>query len=240
MTGPAARGSDVVLRTLAAAAETPGAAGILEGALDGLVAALGARAAAFYAEEPGGGGLTLRCRRPEGGGPAPEDVMVPARLRGQPAGAVGLSLEPGASLDDEGRALTRSVAQALALAVRNDDLVRGLGDRVRELDRQARQLEALTRVARRVAQTLDEDDARRVVVSEARDLLVADAAVLLVGRRRRHVGRRGGRDSGARLPRPLRPGGGARRRRCATHRSRGGRRPPPGPGRGRVRRPSSR
>jgi signal transduction histidine kinase len=173
-------GSEVVLRTLAAAAEAPGPLAVMEAALDGLVGAMGARAAAFYAEDPASGGLTIRCRRPAGDGPAPQDVMVPARLRGQPAGAVGLSLGGAPALDEEGRALTRAVAQALALVVRNDDLVRGLGDRVRELDRQARQLDALTRVARRVAQTLDEDEGRRVVVSEARDLLLADAAVLLV------------------------------------------------------------
>ena len=180
MAGPGARGSDVLQRTLAAAAHGPDVPGLLEDALDGLVAAVGARAAAFYVEQTAGGGLTERCRRPEGGA-APDDVLVPARLRGQAAGAIGLALPPGVALDGEGRALAQAVAQALALTVRNDDLVRGLADRVRELDRQARQLGALTRIARRVARTLDEDDARRVVVSEARSLLQADAAVLLVG-----------------------------------------------------------
>ena len=58
--------------------------------------------------------------------------------------------------------------------------MRGLGDRVRELDRQGLQLSALTRVARRVASAVDEGDARRIVVGEARALLQADTGVLLV------------------------------------------------------------
>ena len=74
----------------------------------------------------------------------------------------------------------RAVAQVLALWVHNSQLIAGLRDRVRELDRQALQLSALTRISRRVAATLDEREAHRVIVAEARALVRADAATLVV------------------------------------------------------------
>lgn len=169
----------MVLRALALVAEGTGIASVLESALDDLVAALGVPAAAFYVEEASAGGLVARCRRPEGDGPDPADALVPARIAGQAVGAIGLSLQQGARLSDDERAVVEAVGGALALAVRNDDLMRGLGDRVRELDRQGLQLSALTRIARRVAAAVDEGDARRIVVGEARALLQADTAVLL-------------------------------------------------------------
>lgn len=181
MAGRPLEGPAVVLRALALIAGSATVTGVLEATLDGLAEAVGAGAAAFYVEDPSGGGLVARCRRPPDAGADPGDLLlVPARIGGQAVGAVGLALPPGVALTDDDRAVVEGVAHALALAVRNDDLMRGLGDRVRELDRQALQLSALTRVARRVAETLDEGDARRVVVSEARTLLQADSAVLLV------------------------------------------------------------
>lgn len=173
-------GPGVVLRALALAADASPVRSVLESALDELARAIGASAVAFYVEDPSAGGLAARCRRPPGGERAHDEVLVPARIGGQAVGALGLTLPGGAALGDADHATVEAVAQALALAVRNDDLVRGLGDRLRELDRQALHLSALTRVARRVAETLDEGDARRVVVSEARTLLQADSAVLLV------------------------------------------------------------
>ncbi len=180
MAGGALHGPAVVLRALALVAGGTGVSGVLEEALDELVAALGVPAAAFYVEEASAGGLVARCRRPDGDGPDPADALVPARIGGQSVGAIGLALPTGVRLGDDDRAVVEAVAQALALAVRNDDLMRGLGDRVRELDRQATQLTALTRVARRVSEALEEGDAQRIVVAEARTLLQADASVLLV------------------------------------------------------------
>ncbi len=180
MAGRALEGPAIVLRALALVADGSGGAAVLEAVLDELVVALGATAAAFYVEDPAAGGLMIRCRRPPGDGPDPGDVLVPARIGGQAVAAIGVTLPEGTRLADDDRGVVGAVALALALAVRNDDLVRGLGDRVRELDRQALHLSALTRVVRRMAGTVDEGDAQRVIVSEARTLLHADAAALLV------------------------------------------------------------
>ncbi len=177
---PSSAGAGVVLRALALIGGAPGVTEVLESALDELAGAVGASAAAFFVGDTSAGGLVARCRRPADWGSDPDDVVVSARLGGQAIGAVGLALAPGATLSAGDRTIVEGVAQALALAVRNDDLVRGLGDRVRELDRQALHLTALTRAARRVAETLDEGDAQRVVVSEARALLHADTAALLI------------------------------------------------------------
>lgn len=180
MPGGALQGPAVVLRALALVADGTGIAAVLEAALDDLVATLGIPAAAFYVEEASAGGLVARCRRPVGSAVDPADALVPARIAGQAVGAIGIALGDRARLADDDRLVVEAVAGALALAVRNDDLMRGLGDRVRELDRQGLQLSALTRVARRVASAVDEGDARRVVVGEARTLLQADTGVLLV------------------------------------------------------------
>ena len=180
MPGQALEGPAIVLKALALVADGSGGGRVLEEALDALIDALGASAAAFYVEDPAAGGLVARCRRPPDDGPDPADALIPARIGGQAVGAIGVSLPGDGRLEDGDRVIVEALGQALALAVRNDDLMRGLGDRVRELDRQALQLSALTRVARRVAETIDEGDAQRIVVSEARTLLQADAAVLLV------------------------------------------------------------
>lgn len=180
MGGRAPEGPAIVLRALALVADGSGGASVLEAALDDLIAGVGAAAAAFYVEDPAAGGLLPRCRRPAGHDTGPDDALVTARIGGQAVGAIGVTMPAGTRLADADLPVVEGVAQALALAVRNDDLMRGLGDRLRELDRQAVQLGALTRVARRVAETVDERDAHRVVVAEARALLQADAAVLLV------------------------------------------------------------
>ena len=157
-----------------------GGAPVLEAVLDALVGALEATAVAFYVEDATAGGLVVRCRRPAGMARTLRTSSCRRASAARPWGAIGVALPDGARLTDDDRVVVGAVGQALALAVRNDDLMRGLGDRLRELDRQALQLSALTRVARRVAETVDEGDARRVVVAEARTLLQADAAVLLV------------------------------------------------------------
>ena len=170
----------VVVQALALIGSASGVAEVLETSLDELASAVGASAVAFFVEDGPTGGLVSRCRRPATGGSDPQDVLVAARVGGQAIGALGLALAPGAALSAGDRRIVEGMAQALALAVRNDDLVRGLGDRVRELDRQARHLTALTRAAKRIAEALDEGDAQRIVVSEARTLLSADTAALVV------------------------------------------------------------
>ncbi len=169
----------MLLGALALTAEAPAAAGALESVLDLLNQEIGSSGAAFYVEDPAEGGLVVRCRRPAAAGAGADEVLIPATIAGKAVGALGITLSHG-EFDDDARALAEGVARVLALTVRNDDLMRGLGDRLRELDRQALQLDALTRVARRISETHDEDDAQRVVVSEARALLHADSALLLV------------------------------------------------------------
>ncbi len=108
-------------------------------------------------------------------------LVVPARIGDTTVAALGLAFPPGSRPAGEDRAAVRAVAQILALWVHNGRLIAGLRDRVRELDRQALQLAALTRIARRVAATLDEGEAHRVIVGEARALVRADAAALVAG-----------------------------------------------------------
>ena len=110
----------------------------------------------------------------------PGAVIVPARLDGQTVGALAVVPAAGRVVGPSGMAAARGAAQLLALGIRNAQLVRGLGDRARELDRQAMQLQALTNVTRRLCDATDEGHAHRVIVSEARALVRADAAALYV------------------------------------------------------------
>ena len=107
-------------------------------------------------------------------------LVVPSRIGDATVGALGVAFPEGWQPSGEDRAAVRAVAQVLALWVHNSQLIAGLRDRVRELDRQALQLSALTRISRRVAATLDEREAHRVIVAEARALVRADAATLVV------------------------------------------------------------
>ena len=107
-------------------------------------------------------------------------VVVPARAGSVTVGALALVLPDGRALSDEERISARAVAQILAMELRNRKLFAGMRDRARELDRQVRQLAALTEVARGVARSLDEADAHRTIVSQARRLVRADAAVLVL------------------------------------------------------------
>ncbi|MGD9570522.1 MAG: ATP-binding protein [Thermoleophilia bacterium] len=105
----------------------------------------------------------------------PGGVLIPTRVGGRTVAAVGLS--PVAAAPD---AEVRAAVQVLGLALRNARLAAGFQDRVRELDRQAVQLGALTEVARRVAGAIEPGEAHRVVAAEARALVRADGAVLLL------------------------------------------------------------
>lgn len=107
-------------------------------------------------------------------------VVVPARTGSVTVGALALVLPGGRTLSDEQRVSARAVAQILALELRTNQLFAGMQDRARELDRQVRQLAALTEVARGVARSLDEEDAHRSIVSQARRLVRADVAVLVL------------------------------------------------------------
>lgn len=102
--------------------------------------------------------------------------LLPVRVGGRTVAALGLAPAPVAQVGAD----LRAAAQLLGLALRNGQLASGFRDRVRELDRQAAQLGALTEVARRVAGTLEPGEARRVVVEEARALVRADAATLVL------------------------------------------------------------
>jgi two-component system, NarL family, sensor histidine kinase DegS len=107
-------------------------------------------------------------------------VVVPARAGSVTVGALALVLPGGRALSDEERVSARAIAQIVAMELRNSQLFAGMRDRARELDRQVRQLAALTEVARGVARSLDEADAHRTIVSQARRLVRADVAVLVL------------------------------------------------------------
>lgn len=108
-----------------------------------------------------------------------EGVVVPLRAGGETLGALGLAPAP---TDPEApvRIAIRAAARILALALRNAQLFAGLQERARELDRQVRQLMALTEVARGVARSLDPAEVHRTIANEARRLVRAEIAVLLL------------------------------------------------------------
>jgi signal transduction histidine kinase len=101
-------------------------------------------------------------------------VLLPTRIGGRTVAAVGIAPAPARLTPG-----VRAAVQVLGLGLRNARLASGFRDRVRALDRQVVQLDALTEVARRVAGSLEPDEARRVVLGEARGLVRADAALLL-------------------------------------------------------------
>ncbi|HET6690458.1 MAG TPA: ATP-binding protein, partial [Miltoncostaeaceae bacterium] len=109
----------------------------------------------------------------------PGGVLVPAVIGGRTEGALGRLPHDGTAPGDADIAAGRAAAALIALGMRTDTLVRGLGDRARELDRQSQRLGALTRVARRLAEVPTAAAARQVTLSEARALAGADVAALL-------------------------------------------------------------
>ncbi len=109
-----------------------------------------------------------------------EALMVPLRAGGEALGALIVEPAGGGWMDPAARATLGAAARILALALSNAQLFRGLQDRAREMDRQVRQLVALTEVARAVARSLDPADVRATVVAEARRLVRARGAVLLL------------------------------------------------------------
>jgi len=108
-------------------------------------------------------------------------AMVPLRAGGEMLGA--LVVEPangGTGFGAAAQARLRAAGRVLALALSNAQLFRGLQDRAREMDRQVRQLVALTEVARAVARSLDPGDVRATVVTEARRVVRARGAALML------------------------------------------------------------
>jgi signal transduction histidine kinase len=129
-----------------------------------------------------------------------QGLLVPARAGGQTVGALGLALPAGRRLGAGEREAVRAAAQVLALGLRNTQLFAGLQERARELDRQVRQLIALTEVARAVARSLDQSEAHRTITEEARRLVRADVAVLLLRDRDGRLVRVAGDGDGDRVP----------------------------------------
>ncbi len=109
-----------------------------------------------------------------------DGVFVPVRMDGTTIGALALAPAPGTLPSRDALRIATQAAQALGLAMGTARLFTGLRERSVELDRQSRQLDALAAVARRVAVSVDEGDVADAVAREARRLVGADLAVLLV------------------------------------------------------------
>ena len=105
-------------------------------------------------------------------------AMAPMRAGAETVGAVLIAPRSGAGIDADVIDGLAGVARVLGLALSNAQLFRGLQDRAREMDRQVRQLFALTEVARAVARWLDPTEVQDTVVSEARRLVRAEGAAL--------------------------------------------------------------
>lgn len=110
----------------------------------------------------------------------PGGVLIPVRMDGETIGALALVPARGTAPSPDGLTVAVQAAQALGLAMGTARLFAGLRERSVALDRQSRQLDALAAVARRVAVSVDEGDVATTVAREARRLVAADLAVLLV------------------------------------------------------------
>ena len=106
-------------------------------------------------------------------------LLVPMRARGETIGVLALAPAPGDDFGPRHRDVALAAGRVLALALRNAQLFAGLQERAGELDRQVRQLIALSEVTRAVARSLDASAVQRTIVREARRLVRADMAVLL-------------------------------------------------------------
>ncbi len=209
MTAPAGGGAEALARVVAVVGTATDLDRALPEALGRVAAATGAERAVLYLGDPAVGGLEPRggdtgpgidpatvpgvCaalaagRQADGGGPLAHEMtaiglgagrLIPARIGGRTVAALGLA--PAIVDDDAGERALTATAHVLGLAIRNSHLASGVRDRVRELDRQAVQLAALTEIARRVAGSLEPAEAHRVVAAEARALVRADGAILFL------------------------------------------------------------
>lgn len=105
-------------------------------------------------------------------------AMAPMRAGAETLGAVLVAPRTDGGIDASVVDALAGLARVLGLALSNAQLFRGLQDRAREMDRQVRQLFALTEVARAVARWLDPTEVQDTVVSEARRLVRAEGAAL--------------------------------------------------------------
>ncbi|MGI9539500.1 MAG: ATP-binding protein [Miltoncostaeaceae bacterium] len=105
-------------------------------------------------------------------------AMAPMRAGAETLGAVLVAPPADGEIEPGAIEALAGLARVLGLALSNAQLFRGLQDRAREMDRQVRQLFALTEVARAVARWLDPTEVQDTVVSEARRLVRAEGAAL--------------------------------------------------------------
>ena len=193
---------EAVLEIVALMGDSADPDAVIGESLTTLADALGARAVALFVGDPEFGGAHLHAAR----GPAaptgdhilqgsiaastpaqlaalglPGGILVPARVGGRTAGALGVVPADGRPPSATDLRAIRAVAQVIGLAARAAQLTVGLADRVRELDRQSRQLDALTQVARRLSAAPDEGEAHARIAALARSLVAADGALLLLG-----------------------------------------------------------
>jgi signal transduction histidine kinase len=150
---------------------------LLEAALDRIADGLGAPAGAIWVQDRVGGPLTPRARRPPGlETPALPPPLVEAETGAGTRVALGLGWEGDARPTAAARAVVSDALQVVALAVGNRQLLAGLRDRARELDRQVVQLAALTAIAREVPAAPDEEADPAMIAGHARALTRADSA----------------------------------------------------------------
>jgi signal transduction histidine kinase len=106
----------------------------------------------------------------------PPGLEVPLRVGDADLGRLEVAGLSGARDPD----LETTVAAGLALTLRSAQLLDGLQDRARELERQVRQLHALQEVARAVGRATDLHGVAAVIAREARRVVRADGAAVVM------------------------------------------------------------
>jgi signal transduction histidine kinase len=143
--------------------------------LGGLVARLGAAGGALYLKDPTSGAMRRTAVVGPVPGTAPGPDAVPLRAAGGTVGAIEFTSVPAGA-----RATLPLAAQAMGLAMHSAQLFTGLQERARDLDREVRQLMALREVAAAVSRVSGTDELARVIAAQARRLVRADAAAVVV------------------------------------------------------------
>jgi signal transduction histidine kinase len=108
-------------------------------------------------------------------------ILAPLRAHEETIGILVVTWSPERPPQDESRDTVLAAAQILALALANAQLFTGLQERARDLDRQVRQLMALSEVSRAVGSSLEERTVQKTVVAQALRLVPSATAVLLQG-----------------------------------------------------------
>ncbi|WP_217914294.1 sensor histidine kinase [Miltoncostaea marina] len=201
-------GAGVPAAVARALADAPDPLAAVPAALAAIAAGAGADAAALYLAGPPGGPSTLagavgaavetgRWTPPGSIGDAgpPGVALTALRAAGREVGRLALPADASTPPAD-----VLAAALALALAAREAGLAAGVADRLRELDRQAREAAALARIARLVGAQVEEGAVAAGIAREARDLLGAAAAVVRArdaAGRPRELAREGAGDAAA-------------------------------------------